>query len=438
MSAFTLHRAAWEKVPKDARRPSLYLLVGSLVGGNLYSMVVRTVSGVIQGRLVAPATLGLFNGIGLVLGYVPVLQLGILNGLNRELPYFVGKGDRQRVQELASAAQAWALVVGGAVFLALFGIAVGQLAHGEMWKAAAWSTNAVLAAYLFYNTYYLQMTYRTSHDFSRLALAGVLDSTTGLILLVLVALFNFYGLCLRALLIGTVSLAFLFFWRPVRVAPKWNFGHLKHLLKIGAPIYGAGTLFSWWTVINSTLVLKYAGVEGMGLYAMVLLASAPLDFIPSAVAQVVYPRLAEQYGKSNSIKDLIGITRKPILLTSAGLIPVTAAAWLAVGPFIRLLVPAYAAAIPAMKWSLLLPIVNSFGSLNNIFNVVRRQHLYVTALIIGMAAYGAGLFWLIRDKVALAAFPQAMLAGRVVFMLICWVFIARMRKNESSSPAEAA
>ena len=30
---------------------------------------------------VAPATLGLYNGIGLVLGYAPFLQLGILNGL---------------------------------------------------------------------------------------------------------------------------------------------------------------------------------------------------------------------------------------------------------------------------------------------------------------------------------------------------------------------
>ncbi len=97
-------------------------------------MALRLIGGVLLGRLVAPSTLGLFAGIGLALGYAPLLQLGILNGLNRELPYFVGKGDRERVKELAAAAQAWALLVGAAVFVALTGVAVWQLAEGDVWK----------------------------------------------------------------------------------------------------------------------------------------------------------------------------------------------------------------------------------------------------------------------------------------------------------------
>ena len=70
--------------------------------------VLRMLGGILQGRCVPPAVLGLFNGLGLVVGYAPFLQIGISNGLNRELPYFVGKGDQQRVKELAAAAQAWA------------------------------------------------------------------------------------------------------------------------------------------------------------------------------------------------------------------------------------------------------------------------------------------------------------------------------------------
>ena len=230
-------------------------LVSSLVGGNSVSLVLRLIGGVLQAKCVLPAVLGTFNSIGLVLGYVPFLQLGILNGINRELPYFIGKGDRHRVNELAAAAQAWAIVVGGAVAVVLFGVGCWQLVCGEFQLAVGWYTYAVLAFLLFYNTNYLQMTYRTGHDFARLAIAGVIENSVALVLVALVWLLHFYGLCLRASADRAVSVAFLHYWRPVRVGPRWNLQHLKHLLVIGAPIFLVAQIYAWWTVLNSTLVL---------------------------------------------------------------------------------------------------------------------------------------------------------------------------------------
>lgn len=416
----------------------MFYLVGSLAGGNYVAMALSMVGGVLLGRLVAPATLGLYNGIGLALGYAPFLQLGILNGLNRELPYYVGKGDRQRVEELAAAAQAWALIVGGMVGLALLGVAAWQLARGERWQAAGWFTNAILAVFLFYNTCYLQCTYRTAHDFARLAWVSVAQSVVGLGLLALVAWLSFYGLCLRALLIGAIGTAMLFYWRPVRVGPKWNIGHLKHLLVIGAPIFGVGQLYAWWFVINSTLVLKFAGVEGMGLYAMVNMACSAIELIPSAVSQVVYPRMAEQFGRSHSLPELLRLAWKPMIITAAGLIPVIAVAWWSVGPVVHLVIPAYAAAVPAMQWGLLMSFVGSFAPVCNVFNVIRRQGLYVVAILLGMAAFGGVLMWLIRDGVSLVAFPQAMLIGRVVFMLFCYIFIAYLSGKVRNRSLRAA
>ncbi|MEI6646563.1 MAG: oligosaccharide flippase family protein [bacterium] len=415
---------------KIAARPSMLYLVGSLAGGNYASMAVSMVSGVLMGRLVAPTTLGLFNGIGLVLGYAPFLQLGILNGLNRELPYFVGKGDRKCVEELASAAQAWALIVGGVVCVGLSCVAVWHVAHGQWQEAAGWFTNAILSLFLFYNTFYLQMTYRTSHDFARLALVGVIQSLAGLVLLLLVVWLNFYGLCLRALLIGAIGMGILYRFRPVRVGPKWNIGHLKHLLIIGAPIFAVGQIYSLWSVICSTLVLKLAGVEGMGLFAMVTMASSAIELIPSAVSQVVYPRMAEQFGRNARVRSLLHMSWKPIIVTAVGMIPVIAIAWWLVGPVVRYVIPAYANAVPAMQWGLIFSYVGCFGPVCNVFNVIRRQDLYVVAIIFGMAVSGGSLMWLIRNGVSLVAFPQAMMIGRIVFMLICYLCIVHLSHCE--------
>lgn len=423
---------------KSSARPSLLYLIGSLAGGNYAAMVLNMVGGVLLGRLVAPATLGLFNGIALVLGYARFLQLGILTGLNRELPYYVGKGDRRRVEELAAAAQAWALAVGGVVCLALSGVALWHLALGRLWEAAGWLTNAAMAVLLFYNTFYLQSTFRTAHDFARLALAGVAQSCTGLVMLAAVAWLNFYGLCLRSLLTGVAGMALLYYWRPVRVGPKWNAAHLKHLLRIGAPIFGVGQMYVWWGVGMSTLVLTFAGTEGMGLYAMVTVASNAMELIPLAVGQVIYPRMSEQFGRSGSLHELLRIAGKPMLFTAAGMVPVIAVAWWLVGPAVRLVIPAYAEAVPAIQWVLLMAFVSSFAPINNAFNVVRRQDLYFAAILLGMAVSGASLLWLIRHEVTLAAFPQAMLLGRLVFLLFSYAFIAYLRGKERKQQTRPA
>ena len=413
-----------------AKRSSLLFLAGSLAGGQYISMAVHMLGGVLLGRLVAPATLGLFNGIGLALRYAPFLQLGILNGLNRELPFHVGKGDRKRVEELAAAAQAWALIVGGLLCLAFLGVAVWQGARGNKWPAAGWLANAVLAVFFFYTTTYLQSTYRTAHDFSRLAWVNVVQSLAGLAMLALVAWLNFYGLCLRAVLAGAIGTAILYRFRPVRVGPQWNFGHLKHLLLIGAPIFGVGQLYSWWYVINSTLVLKFTGTEGMGLYSMVIMASSTIEYFPLAISQVIYPRMAEQFGRSTSVRGLLRIAWKPMILTALSLIPVIAVAWWLVGPVVNFVIPAYAAAIPAMQWGLLLPLAGSFQSTFHTFNVVRRQDLYVVAILLGMGATFGSLLWLIRDGASLAAFPQAMLIGKIVFILVCYLFLAYLVRKD--------
>jgi O-antigen/teichoic acid export membrane protein len=418
----------------SAPRRSMAFLVGSLAGGNLAAMALRMIGGLLIARAVAPATLGLFNGIGLVLQYVPFLQVGILNGLNRELPYFVGKGDRRRAEELAAAAQAFALALGGAVAVALMGIAGWYLARGRAWEAAGWLANGILGFFLFYSTTYLQTTFRTSQDFARLALVNALESGFALVLVALVALLNFYGLCLRAVLVAILSAAMLHHWCPVKVRPTWGWSHLKHLLKVGAPIFVAGQIYAYWTVIDSTLVLRFTGTTGMGLYAVVLLATSAPQLLPSAVSQVVYPRMAEQYGRTNNLDELLKIVRKPIILSAIGLLPVIAIAEVVVRPAVQWLLPEYVGAVSAMRWALLLPFVGSYQPAAMVFTVTRRLDLYTAAVVTGMAAYAGSLAWLIHDEVSLAAFPQAMLIGRAVLMGMYYLLIRYLRYKRRTAP----
>jgi O-antigen/teichoic acid export membrane protein len=403
-----------------ARKPSFVYLVGALTGGNIVSSVLRMAGGLLQARYVLPDVLGLFNGIGLIQGYTRFLQLGVLNGLNRELPYYYGKGDYQRVKAFASVALAWALLLGTAVALTLCGVAGWCWLRGSRWEAAAWLANAALAFQFFYGTMYLQSTYRTTHDFARLSILNVIQNALALGLVLLVAVLNFYGLCLRALLVGITAIVLLYAWRPIRVLPSWDWKNWVHLLIIGLPIFIVGELAQFWTTLEGTLVFEILGRRDMGLYAMVVVAGTTLEMLPLAVSQVIYPRMAEQFGRTHQLSTVLRMAVKPMLVTTAGMVPLVLLGWWLARPVTQILLPKYVGAVPAMQWALLPPLVTSLFLVNNVFNVVRRQDLYVIGILAGMLGYFVSLICLFDNGATVSRFPQAMLIGRGVQLIACY------------------
>lgn len=425
-------KSSAEASSAPVRRVTARQSVAYLTGGNLAATALYALGGIIIGRLVDPATLGLFNGIGLILTYVAVLQLGVFSGLSRELPYFIGKGDRQRAEDLCATAQAWSLILGGLGFVALLGVAGWQLARGELWLAAGWFTYAILAFQDFYLSY-LQVTYRTARDFARFALMRLLTQSALVVLLVLVVPLDFYGLCLRVLLAGAFSLFLYFHWRPVKVAPRWSLADFKHLLRIGLPIFVVGQVLSYWAVIDKTLVLKLGGTRMMGLYSMVVMAVAALEILPGAVAQVFYPRMTEQFGRGESLRTLLRGVARPIAVTVTAVVPAIFILWWMVGPVTRFLIPQYVDAVPAIQWALPLCFVRCFEPALAVFTVVRRQNLRLVGIVTGIAAYAGSLLLLVRDGFQLTAFPQAMIIGRALYVLVCYGLIYYLLRTEGTA-----
>ena len=153
---------------------------------------------------------------------------------------------------------------------------------------------------------------------------------------------NFYGLCLRAILVAVVAAVLLYAWRPIRVFPAWNWKDWLHLLIIGLPIFVVGELTQFWTTLEGTLVFDILGRRDMGFYAMVVVAGTTLEMLPLAVSQVIYPRMAEQYGRTHEIGGVLRMAVKPMLVTFAGMVPLVVAGWWLARPLTQFLLPKYA------------------------------------------------------------------------------------------------
>ncbi len=405
---------------------SLIRVSAIFASGNLLATVFRLAGGVLTSRLVDPSVLGLFNGIGLVRGYAPFLQGGVANGLNRELPYLVGKGERERALELASAAQAWLLVTAGAAVAVLLGVAGWQLFRGQWQLALGWASFTVPVFGILYGQFYLRILYATHGRFPRLSFITVLVSAAGVITVALVWWGGFVGLCLRGIAVAALMLGLLWRWRPLKVCPRWRLRDLRLLATTGVPIFLVGQLAAWWPVLDSTLVLKFTGTRGLGLYALATMVGPVVGLLPQAMGQVVYPKMSEEYGRTGRLGPLIRMAIGPTLVTVAATLAAVAAGWFLIPPVARLLLPKYVEGIPAAQWSLAAAGIRAFSPVNNVFNVIKKQGRYGAAIAAGILAYYGALRWLIRDGVDLVAFPQAMVVGRVVFFLLCYGMILFM------------
>lgn len=404
-------------------RRALLQTIARFAGANLVGQALTVLSGFLLARLAGPELLGLFASLALVQGYAPWLLLGTGNGLGREIPFWLGRGRRDRAMELAAAAGAWTLAVATLCAVILLGIAVVQAVRGRWDLAVGWLVQAVSMWGLLFCAHYLQFMYRTAGDFGRLSQIQITQGVVGLVGVAVVPLMGFYGLCVRALALALAQMAQLWHWRPFRVRPAWSGRDLLHVMKVGLPIMFVGQLSVWWGTLNDTLVLTHLDHVQLGLNTVVVLGARPFQILIRAVSAVVYPQMTQEFARTGDLRQALRVAAMPALVLVPVMGALVAVGWWLAPVVVPWLLPQYTAAVPALQWNLLVLLPYSLNSFNNIFAATGRMWPYATSLVAGVLAFVAVLPLLLRQRQDLVAFAQAMLIGRLVFLGLAFACI---------------
>ncbi|MCE5253302.1 MAG: lipopolysaccharide biosynthesis protein [Actinomycetia bacterium] len=381
-------------------------------GGNLIATGLRLVGSLVLYRVVSPATLGAFQGLTLPQSYISPLHLGVPDGLTRELPLALGRGDRLRAEMLAAAAGWWVGAVSAVACAAGLCLAVVFACRGDTQAAVAWVVNSVAFVSILYGGGYLQATFRTSSEFRALATKAVLEALILLAGVLLVWALDFFGLAGRALLAAAFSLAYLWMNRPFRVRPRWSRSLLLQMWRVGFPILVNNAVLVWWAALDRTLVLTWLGTRELGLYSVALLTSSTIAQFPQAFAQVAYPSLAFDYAGAGEPGDVIrGAWRSclvPFLVSTA----IAAVAWPALPYVLQIIAPQYMEALAATRWAAISSIPLSFSPARVALYVLGKPWRSLVASVVGVGTYGAALALLGEQSLSLADFPKALLVGQ--------------------------
>jgi O-antigen/teichoic acid export membrane protein len=365
------------------RRP-LFSFVLSVAAVNAASLLGTALAF----RWVDPASMGVWHTLLLASSYLTIVRLGLINGMGRELPFALGQGFSIRARRIAATAFAYnaacsALV--GAAFL--IGLAV-LWSSGPAWRLAV-PAMAVFSAASLHLTY-LQATFRSDNDFSRLARIHWIQAGLGLLLPLMVYAWGFAGLCAHAALQMAVVTAVAHAWRPLRVRPRFDAGLARELMATGLPIFAASYLQTLAAGFDRVILLHRGGVEAVGYYAPAVAVLAAMAIVPGAIATYLYPRLSYALGQGRDRRALRRMALRAAALSVAVGLPLALAGWVCAPRVISDFFPRYAASIPAVRWSLLSGLVWSLSPAAQLLGSLKAWRwlwLYVGLLVLARGAF---------------------------------------------------
>jgi O-antigen/teichoic acid export membrane protein len=318
--------------------------------------VVSLLGNALAFRWVDPASMGAWQTLILLNSYLSILRLGVVNGLGRELPFALGRGDGTLASRIAATSYLYNAacgVLGGLVFVFLW---IWFWGSGPAFRVAI-PAMAVVSAAGFYFTY-LQATFRSDAEFAALTKVQWVQAGIGIALPVFVCFFGFTGLCVHTALQMVVVTVYAHFIRPFRVSPRFEPRLARELMTTGLPLFAAGYLQTAALGFDRVILLHRAGIAALGYYAPAVAVLTAMAIVPGAVSTYIYPRMSFALGAGRASKDLQRMALLAALVSVLAGLPIALFGLVAAPPVIVRFFPKYVASIPALRWSLFSGLVS--------------------------------------------------------------------------------
>jgi O-antigen/teichoic acid export membrane protein len=167
---------------------------------------------------------------------------------------------------------------------------------------------------------------------------------------------------------------------PFDFKPKFDVQEAIRLIKVGFPMVATGLLYGFLTTVDRWVIVSFLGVEQLGYYSLAIMTIGFLTLVPMVVAQQIYPRMAETFGRTSSYTALKKWILRQAIIGVGITVPLAVGIYFIFPLVVQRFLSAYVPGIAAMEIILLgllfLPLAWGFG---NFLNTVDKQS-YVMAV----------------------------------------------------------
>ena len=289
------------------------------LNSTMFSSMISFVLGFVTFRYIAPEHLGIWGTFSTFTVYATFLRLGIPNGMNRELPYYCGKGDNETATKCASTTLFYALfttvvsLVAAISFFLFFDFnKYGELSHDYSHTAIVFWLVVLIEPY----TTYLSGTYRTSNHFDRLSQLQIIKSLLSAMTILFLVLWGFDGYLIRQLLISVFDPIYLHIYRPIRkIRIRFDLSIFKKLFVVGFQLFITSYVTSFIDTLPRLFIIRNGSSIDVGLFSPVIILVSTVLLVPNIISQYLYPTFSYALGKGYE-RIYFWHKLRPILLIS--------------------------------------------------------------------------------------------------------------------------
>ena len=327
------------------------IILGSthVLGGTIASSVLGMFRSLIIAGGLGPSLYGAWNILMVIFTYNSYVDLGLVNGMNKEMPYLRGKGDAAEAEKVKDNTF-WAVsIIATIINILLVAASVVFQDHLPGGMVAAVCILAITnILFQLYN--FLICLLRTDKAFGLFGLANVLLSLTSLACVIVFFKFlpgKLYG-ALSALAVGYLLVSLYIVYRmKYRIRFTLNVRRVIGIFKTGFPLIiiqiGAILLIS----IDRWMIAGMIDQISLGYYGIGLTMANFLFAGASTVAFTLYPFMLERFGQTNDAGQSEQLVYTPIIVLSYLMAVACTLIALAVPLLITYVLPAYVPGIHA-------------------------------------------------------------------------------------------
>jgi O-antigen/teichoic acid export membrane protein len=392
--------------------------------------ISNTIASLVTIGLLLPNEIGLWNSFIIAQPYIFIFQVGIFNGLNREIPYQIGKGNEEKAINLAKTAL-WICKILSytSIILMFFLILYLYLVKQEnIDTIICISVVLILSISQFYNNY-LTVTFRSNSAFNKLSKINFYNSIINIGSLLFVYFYGFYGFMFRAIFVTLIQIVITHILRPLKIKSKFDKELTLELIKVGFPIFILGYLQGITNTFSRIIIFTFGGIVSVGLFSPALAVINIVKLIPSILSQYIYPKMTYNWGVNHDKHELWKWSRNSIMISFILSIPIVLVGWFLLPIIIKYYYPKYIKSIFSAQISIISFLFSGIYIGLNSLNTIKafKSILAITILKLGAFWFLIYYFCIMINPVDGAAVGY-LIADFIVSLVSFYIIYANLSK----------
>jgi O-antigen/teichoic acid export membrane protein len=335
---------------EPSRREKIISDAGLYSSMSILTQLITLAAGILMRRFLGPVQTGIWSLLQIILVYSTYAPLGVTEATSREIPFYQGKGENDKVEEIKN------VVYSFSTFTSAL-IAAGCLVFALLMRAS-------LSPELFYGLLMmaiLVMLQRSSNLhisflrgyklFSIAAVQMVLSAIVNAVLVVILTkLFKVYGFMLAMVLSFAFNIVYIRSRHSFSFKWDLHFKRIWGLIQYGFPLILVSLLSTIFLTIDKLMIAKILGVKELGLYSVALLAYTYLHNLPNSIGIVLIPNFHQKFGETENAAGLKIYLERSTQAFEVIMPLLIATGWFFIPFFARIVLPDFEGSIPPMKY----------------------------------------------------------------------------------------